>query len=477
MIGIYIAGTCLLFLIIITIRGILFRPTDKIVNEPEVITIQKNKIVEDFIAMIQCKTVSYRKDDLIAKDEFSRFQKELVDRFPGIHKVCSLEHIGKTGLLYCWKGKSNSKASVCMAHYDVVPADEEYWTKPPFAGILEDDVIWGRGTLDTKATLCGIMEAAEQLIEENYLPKEDIYFAFSGEEEIDGNTCADIVAYLEKKGIIPEFVLDEGGALVSNVFPGVNKECALIGVGEKGSVNIGFTLESQGGHASTPPVHTILGKLAKAVVAIEKKPFPAQFTKPVVEMFNTLGRHSSLAYRILFANLWCFKPLLSFYCKISGGELNAMVRTTCAVTKMEGSRAFNVLPPVASFGVNMRVLGEDTIESGLEYLKKTIKNKNIAIEVVNGMNPSSYSNTKCKAYDTLQEVILESWPDVIVSPYLMMACSDSRHYCRITDKVYRFSAMRLSKEERGMIHGHNERIPVETVCQTVKFYIRLLKRL
>ena len=471
-----LAAVVLVFFAVILIRAARFKPKAELTSSLEDVFLDESRIVWDMQEMIRCKTISYNDESLVDQKEFEKFQKLLPKLYPSVHETCERVMLGVNGMLYCWKGRKEGNPIVLMSHYDVVPVEESQWEKPAFEGIVEDGVLWGRGTLDTKGTLCGIMEAAEKLIKDGFVPEHDIYFAFSGQEEINGPTCPAMVDWFEEKGIHPAMVLDEGGAVVENVFPGVDRECALIGIAEKGLTNIEFHAKSNGGHASMPPVHTIVGELAQAVVDVEKHPFPRQITKPVREMLDTLGRHSTFVYKILFANMWCFAGLFDKVCQKSGGELNAMIRTTCAMTKMQGGKAFNVIPPKASVGMNLRLIGTDTVESAKAYLEKVIDNPNIEVSVYEGRNPSADSDTSCEEWGVLSQAVADTWRKALVSPYLMMACSDSWHYCRITDRVYKFSAMKLSKEERGMIHGNNERVPVETLVKAVEFYVRLMQK-
>lgn len=476
MIGIAVLAVLIALILVVVIRGVMFKPVVAEKYEIEDIQIDENKAINDLAEMIRCKTVSYYDDDKIDKAEFEKFRQLLKDLYPFVNEKAELEYLSKTGVLYKVRGKSSDKPSVFMAHYDVVPVEEEYWQKPAFDGIIEDGYLWGRGTLDTKGTLCGVMEAAEYLLSNGFVPENDMYFAFSGEEEVAGMTAPDMVKIFEERGIIPEFVIDEGGAVVENVFPGVKEPCALVGIGEKGMADIKFSIASNGGHASAPPPHTIVGELAKAIYDVENNPFKMQITKPVAEMFDTLGRYSTFAYKIIFANLWLFKPVLDMICKKSGGELNALVRTTTAFTQAQGSLASNVLPPTAHAVANVRICGTDTMDSVCAYMKNVIKNDKITVEVMHGSNPCNISSTDSEGWYKLKKAISQTWNDAIVSPYLMIAASDSRHYSRISDKVYRFSAMALSSEERGLIHAHNERIPLDKIVDTVKFYVRLMRQ-
>ena len=463
------------FLAVLFIRAAAFKPKPEEAADPAPETLDEKKAISHLQSLIRCKTVSYRDKTLEDDAEFEKLEKLLPELYPHVCKTCELIKPHSRSLLFHWKGKSSDKPGVLMAHYDLVPVNEADWEKPAFDGIIEDGVLWGRGTLDTKGTFNGVLEAADNLIAQGFIPANDLYLAFGGDEEISGEGAPAIVRWFQQHDITPAFVLDEGGAVVENVFPGVKVPCAVIGTGEKGPMDIKLTLKTSGGHASTPPPHSPVGVLAQAVNRIESHPFPFTLTAPAAEMFDTLGRRSTFLYRLIFANLWCFKPVLNLICRLSGGELNALVRTTVAFTQMQGSSASNVLPPEAWVGANLRLICGETVEGAKAYLEKVIQNPDIKVDVVMGMNPSRISRTDDEPFQRLSKAIRGTWTNAVVSPYLMLACSDSRHYGVLSDHVYRFSAMALTKEERGLIHANNERIPLETIVKTVAFYQRLMK--
>ncbi len=472
-----IPAVIIVFLLVLIIRALNFNPKaqPKVFENEEIF--DGDKVIKNLQSLVRCKTVSYSDPALEDDGEFKKLISLLPELYPNVFKVCEFKELPDRALLFLWKGKNSGDPAVLMAHYDVVPVNEDMWEKDPFGAEIIDGVLWGRGTLDTKVTFNGVLSAADHLIAEGFTPEKDIYFAFSGGEEINGKGAVNIVDFFEEKGIVPAFVVDEGGAVVENVFPGVKKPCGLIGIAEKGMMNVQYRTLSNGGHASAPKPHTPVGVLSAACQRVEAKPFKIHLTKPVKELFDTLGRHSSFVFKIVFSNLKLFLPLLdAFMCKKSGGEINALLRTTVAFTQMEGSAAPNVIPPEAKMVSNIRLNPEDTVESAKAYLTKTVSDKNVEVNVLMGMNPSRISKTDCEEWDKVASAVASTWKGCIVSPYLMVQCSDSRHYGRISDKVYRFSAMDLTSEERATIHGNNERIRLSTAKKAVEFYIRLIKQ-
>ena len=221
-----------LFILIIIVRALMFTPK-VIQNEQfEEITFDKEKATANLVELIKCKTVSYKNSELEDEKEFQKFLSHLPKLYKNVYKVCEITEFDDRGLLFLWKGVEKGDPAVFMSHYDVVPVNEDSWDKPPFDAVIEDGKLYGRGALDTKVTFNAILSAADHLITSGYIPKNDVYFAFSGGEEVNGNGAKHIVEYFYKNNLTPSIVLDEGGAVVEDVFPGVKSGCGLIGIAE-----------------------------------------------------------------------------------------------------------------------------------------------------------------------------------------------------------------------------------------------------
>ena len=290
-----------------------------------------------------------------------------------------------------------------------------------------------------------------------------------------GSGAPAIVDWMENKGIRPALVLDEGGAVVTGVFPGITAPCAVVGITEKGVLDIEFSAQAAGGHSSAPARRQPVIDLARAITKMAKKPFPLRLTPAAATMFDTLGRHSSFAYRLLFANFWCFLPLFKLVCKLSGGDLAALMQTTCCFTVLEGAPQYNVMPPVARAGANLRLLHGDTAETARKRLERIVRKTGVELRTVYAYDPSPVADLSGTAWERVRNAVTATWPEAIVSPYLMVACTDSRHFTRISSAVLKFSAMALTKEERASMHAKNERIPVDKILTACQFFWRVLE--
>lgn len=466
----------LILVIVLLTRAANFVPAQQNWPAREEVQFDGDRAISALQQLIRCKTVSYYDPAQEDDAEFEKLIALLPELYPAVFARCEFMRLPNRALLFRWSGKASDAPSVMMAHYDVVPVEAANWAKPPFEGVIEDGMLWGRGSLDTKVTFNGVLSAATTLIAGGFIPDQDVYFAFSGGEEVNGEGAVRIVEWFKERNITPALVVDEGGAVVEGVFPGVKAPCGLIGIAEKGMMNVTFSVKSAGGHASAPRPHTPIGVLSRACCAVEEHPFPMHITKPAAEMLDTLGRHSTFLFRLIFSNMWLFRGVLDLLCRKTGGEINALVRTTAAFTQANGSLAPNVIPPTASMTANLRLNPEDSVQGARERLLNVINDPSVELSIGSSMEPSPISETNCAAWNKVASAVANTWQGCIVSPYLMVQCSDSRHYRDLSNHVYRFSAMDLTSEERSTIHGNNERIRLETAKRAVEFYIRLMQQ-
>jgi len=460
--------------IIIAIRTFKFKPKMETSNSYEHITIDKEKALMHFSTLLKIKTITYRDEALIDKEAFNTFKETIKKLYPLVHDQLAIHYIDERGILMHWQGRSKDKPMVLMSHYDVVPVDDDKWEVPPFSGHIDETFIWGRGAIDTKLTLVAILEAAETLLSQAFVPAQDLYFSFGGDEEISGNATPAIVSFLEEKGIRPYLVVDEGGAIVSDVFPGVQKPCAFVGIGEKGYIDLEVSLRGKGGHSSSPPPKTLTQELARAITRLENNPLDAEISTPAKALFDTLGRHSTLLYRIIFANLWCFSPLLKWQFKLSGGEMNALIRSTVSVTMLKGSKAYNILPSEVRMGINIRLLEKDKVDKVINQIK-VLLGKAYRVETVESREASPYTSVESEQWHFFKEAITTIYDEVAVSPYLMLGASDSRHYVDIADAILRFSPMVLTPDELARMHSHDERVSKENYYNAIQFFSYMMQ--
>ncbi len=498
-----------IFFIVVIARTLAFKPKKSVLPTQSDTDFDAERASECLRELVKFKTISYRDPSLEDDAEFEGLINALPRLYPHVFEKCEFLRLPNRALLFKWSGgeppqadgadseqshssfrtphsefddshsahENNDEAVVFMSHYDVVPVNESDWEKPPFDGIIENGELWGRGTLDTKVTMNASLFALDTLIARGYTPSRDIYLAYSGNEEINGEGAPTIIKYFEENNIKIGLVLDEGGAVCENVFPGVKVPCGMIGIAEKGMLDLEYKIKSNGGHASSPKPRSTVGYLADACHEVETHPFKMKMSDPVSRMFNTLGRRSTFLYRMIFSNWWAFGWVVNLLGKKSGGELNALIRTTVAFTQMKGSSASNVMPPEASLVSNIRLNPNDTVDGAVERIRRTIKNDNIELNVLYGVNPSRISRVDCDEYRAVENAVASTWKGAVVTPYLMVQCSDSRHYGRISDRVYRFSAMEMTLAERRSIHGNNERIRLSSIAKSCEFYLNLIQNI
>ena len=418
--------------------------------------------------LIQKETVSaYGQTDLT---KFYEFHKLLEGFFPKFFEKAEKEEF-KGSLLFKLKGTDSSKNPVLfMSHHDVVEAPGE-WKYPAFSGEIAEGKIWGRGTLDTKGNLWAILQAAEELLNDGFVPSRDIYFLTTRNEETNGDGANEISSTLQERGIRLDMVLDEGGMIVIDPIAGVKGKFAMIGLGEKGQADLKFTARSKGGHASTPGKNTPLVRLGKFMAEVEKSGiFVQEMPDAIYEMFRRMAPHMTGYMKTVFSNIGVLKKPVTKLLPAINSTAGAMVQTTLAFTMAQGSNGRNVLPQEAWVVGNMRFSHHQGREASIEAVKQLAAKFDIETEVLEPGFPSPITDFKGEAFKLVEKAIENVFPDVVASPYLMTAASDSRFLSRVCDNCIRFAPFTITNEQMGSVHGLNENLDVDTLAQAVDFF-------
>ncbi|MBE7325773.1 M20/M25/M40 family metallo-hydrolase [Nocardioides sp. Y6] len=429
--------------------------------------------------LVQIPTVSDRDPASVDTEQFDRLLAELADLFPLVHSRLELTRVGTHGLLLHWRGASQERPVVLMAHLDVVPVDEDStWTHPAFDGVISDGFLWGRGTLDDKGCVVGICEAVERLLATDFTPAQDVWLSFGATEEVSGPDAAEAVAVLRERGVRPWFVLDEGGAVAHDAFPGVAKPVAVIGVAEKGTTFLQLRADGSGGHSSTPARNGPTARIARAITRLERHQFSPRLPAPTVELFTRLAPHARGPLRPLLARAAQLQPVLARALVAAGHEPAALARTTIAVTTLSGSPALNVIASTAKAGVNLRIMPGESVAEATEHVRRAVHDDHVHVDMLEAGEPSPVSPyLDDPAFALLEQVVAEVFPDAVTSPYVQNGATDSRTFTEICERVYRFAPFRMTKAQRDSIHAHDERIGVADLDAGVEWYARLLRAL
>jgi len=441
--------------------------------------LSSQELTKHLSGMLQYPTISYPEPENIDHQAFSELHNYLERTFPSVFANLEKEIINTHSLLLTWRGTHKDLDPILlMGHIDVVPIEpgtETKWNYPPFSGKIEDGFIWGRGALDDKQSVAGILEAIESLLLIKYQPRRTILIAIGHDEELGGvNGQAQIARILKERGVHLELVLDEGLAVTVGILP-IDKPIALIGAAEKGYVSLELIVEIEGGHSSMPGENTSIGILSKAILSLMNHPFPPHLGNITSELFRRIAPEMPTINRFIFKNQKIFRSLILNQLA-KNPSTNANIRTTIAPTIFQAGTKDNVLPSKARAIINFRLIPGDTKESVLKYVRRIIVDERVELQIKDefAMNPSPVSDIDSRSFKLLEESIHSTFPGVLVVPGLVLGATDCRHYTQLSNNCYRFSPIRVTKEDMSRIHGTNERISVENYTQVVSFYRRVL---
>lgn len=437
---------------------------------------------EHLSGMVKFPTLSNADEDKVNYDAFYEFHKYLEKTYPLIHKTMEKKVIGKASLLYKWPAKNPAPGKLpimLIAHQDVVPEnDPALWKFPPYSGEIEGSFVWGRGSGDCKSTILCEMEAVEALIASGYEADFDIYLGFGHNEEIqvphDRKGACLIADYLQEQGVTLGAVFDEGGGparVTTEAFDGYK---ITLFMAEKGFVDYEIYADTNGGHSMMPGKGTGLGKVARAVVAIEDNLMPYRLTPLTESMFKASAKLYSGERAAAYAD-----PVNHFeeLCKYADEDkfLDAKLHSTFAVTMAQGSTQSNNLPMHASVTMNVRSLQGDTIDSIEEYLRGLMP-EGVQVRHINGNDPTPSIEPAGRVFDLIGKIEQERLDkEAVIIPDLLPGGTDARNYTGICENVFRYTGT-IPTGHSGPAHGINEFYDVASAQSSIDFYTEFIKQ-
>ena len=464
-----ILGLIALLIVVVLARTIFLKPTSAKTAKVELAEgARAEKYGQQLAKLIQKETISSRFD--ADRTKFLEFHEILEEMFPTLHKTCE-KHVFNGSLLYKWSGKGKSEPVLFMSHHDVVEANGT-WEHEAFSGdIDEKGRVWGRGTVDTKASLFCIMTAVEELISSGYEPECDVYIASSCTEEWSGEGAPKTVEYLKEQGIKFAYIMDEGGMVVEEPVGGVKGVYGMVGVLEKGYGDVKFIAKGQGGHASAPKKNTPLVRLGKFMTSVEKKsPFTNKVNPTVREMFRRMAPNMTFGMKLIFANMWLFEGLLKKLLPSISSAGGAMLHTTLAFTMAKGSDGLNVLPQEAYVTGNMRFIPHQDTDESIALISKIAEKYDIETEVIYKDYACPVVDFNNRPFHMIEEVAEKIYPGVGICPYVMTGGTDAKFYRDLSENCLRFAPIYIDEQQYASIHGLNENIYQGALPLGVDFY-------
>lgn len=440
-----------------------------------------------FKGALDIPTVSYETKHS-SPQELLKLINYIESSFPEIHNASFVkrEVVANYSLLYTIEGENKDlRPYLLISHLDVVPVVKEQWSSDPFKTVIKDDKhIYARGTIDAKHLLMSMLEALEYMLKKGFKPQRSFYLTFGHDEEVGGHEGAREVGIILGKRLKEsnweqlEFLLDEGNIISKTRFPGIDADIGLIGVAEKGYVTMKVSTVGTVGHGSMPPSLTAIAKLSTAIAKFHSQLFPSFLGKGVErDMLEIMATYAKWPYKFLYSNFWLFKPIFS-YIFDSDPTLSSLIRTSTAVTIINGGTKENVLPDSATAYINHRVHQDQSISEVLEFDRRVINDPTITIEAAGSMKEPSKTSLycdECYGYQLVKQSLLQVYPGTVVVPSVFLAASDSRWFLDLTDSVYRFSAIAVPLTEMKRFHGHDERISLENYENLINFYHHLMQ--